>query len=111
MAGSKDGGERRDMEHRYRRAALAHPVRQGILCLMLDGMEAGAAEIAGVLAEDPGRIAYHLRVLRRRGALKGVAKDSPAPPFFRLAPGALWARKMLAELTRRDKEDDPGGRD
>lgn len=99
------------MEHRYRRAALAHPVRQGILCLMLDGMEAGAAEIAAVLAEEPGRIAYHLRVLRRRGALKGVAKDPPAPPFFRLAPGALWARKMLAELNKRDREDDPGGRD
>ncbi len=99
------------MEHRYRRAALAHPVRQGILCLMLDGMEAGAAEIASAQAEEPGRIAYHLRVLTRRGALKGVAKDPPAPPFFRLAPGALWARKMLAELTKRDGEDDPRGRD
>jgi hypothetical protein len=111
MAGFEDGRERRDMEHRYRRAALAHPVRQGILCLMLDGMEAGAAEIATVLAEEPGRIAYHLRVLRRRGALRGIAKDPPAPPWFRLAPGALWARRMLAELAKRDREDDPGGRD
>jgi hypothetical protein len=78
---------------------------------MLDGMEAGAAQIAAVLAEEPGRIAYHLRVLRRRGALKGVAKDPPAPPYFRLAPGALWARRMLAELAKQDGEDDPGGRD
>lgn len=99
------------MEHRYRRAALAHPVRQGILCLMLDGMEAGATEIAAVLAEEPGRIAYHLLVLTRRRALKGVARDRPAPPYFRLAPQALWARKMLAELRRQDRKDDPGGRD
>jgi DNA-binding transcriptional ArsR family regulator len=109
MAGSKDGHERRDKEQHYRRAALAHPVRQGILCLMLDGMEAGTAEIAAALAEEPGRIAYHLRVLTRRTALKGIAKDPPAPPYFRLAPQALWARRMLAELRKQDREDDQGG--
>jgi DNA-binding transcriptional ArsR family regulator len=111
MAGFEDDSERRDQEHRYRRAALAHPVRQGILCLMVDGMEAGAAEIAATLTEKPGRISYHLLVLTRRGALKAVARDRPAPPFFRLAPQALWARKMLAELGKRDRDDDPGGRD
>jgi len=110
MAGPKDGHEGRDKEHHYRRAALAHPVRQGILCLMLNGMEAGATEIASALAEEPGRIAYHLLVLTRRGALKGVARDRPAPPCFRLAPRALWARRMLAELRKQDREDDPGGR-
>ena len=110
MAGSKDGRERRDKEHHYRRAALAHPVRQGILGLMLDGMEAGASEIATVLAEEPGRIAYHLRVLRGRGALKGIARDRPAPPCYRLAPQALWARKMLAEFRKQDGNDDRGGR-
>jgi DNA-binding transcriptional ArsR family regulator len=111
MTGFEDGQERRDMEHRYRRAALAHPVRQGILCLMLDGMEVGAVEIAAELGEAPGRIAYHLRVLTRRRALRGIAKDLPAPPYFRLAPQALWARKMLAELRKQEGEDDPGGRD
>jgi DNA-binding transcriptional ArsR family regulator len=111
MAGSTGGGERRDREHRYRRAALAHPTRREILCLMLDGMEAGAAEIAAVLAEQPRRIAYHLRVLTRRGAVKGVAKDPPAPPYYRLAPQALWARKMLAKFAKQDEEDDRGGRD
>jgi hypothetical protein len=111
MAGFEDGRERRDREHRYRRAALAHPVRQGILWLMVDGLEAGAAEIAALLAEEPGRIAYHLRVLTRRRALKGAAKDLPAPPHYRLAPQALWARRMLAELRKQDGGDDPGGRD
>jgi len=111
MAGFKDGRERRDTEHRYRRAALAHPVRREILCLMLDGMEAGVAEIAAVLAEEPGRIGYHLRVLTRRGALKGFAKDPPAPPYFRMARQALWARKMLVELRKQNRDDDPGGRD
>lgn len=111
MAGSKDGRERRDKEQHFRRAALAHPVRQGILCLMLDGMEAGAAEIAAELGQAPGTIAHHLRVLTRRGALRGIAKDRPAPPYFRLAPHALWARKMLAELRKQDRKDDPGGRD
>lgn len=111
MAGFEDGRGRRDKEHRYRRAALAHPVRQGILYLMIDGMEAGAAEIAAALAEEPGRIAYHLRVLRRRGALKGVAKDPPSPPYFRLAAQALWARKMLAELGKENRDEEAGGRD
>ena len=111
MAGFEHGREHRDVEHHYRRAALAHPVRQAILCLMLDGMEAGAVEIAAELGEAPGRVAYHLRVLTKRRALKGIAKDSPAPPCFRLAPQALWARKMLAELRKQNSEEDQGGRD
>jgi hypothetical protein len=110
-AGSKDDGKRRDREHHYRRAALAHPLRRGILRLMLDGMEAGAIEIAAELNEAPGRVAYHLRVLRRRGALKGFAKDPPAPPRFGIAPGVRWARKMLAEFEKEDGDDDQGGRD
>jgi hypothetical protein len=78
---------------------------------MLDGVEAGTAEIAAELGEDLGRIAYHVRVLNRRRALQGVAKDLPAPPCFRLAPQALWVRKMLAESDKQDRDDDPGGRD
>jgi len=109
MAGSKDGRESRDKEQHYRRAALVHPVRQEILRLMLDGVEAGAAEIGAELGEAPGAIAYHLRVLTRRRALKGIAKDAPAAPYFRLAQNALWAREMLAELRKQDREDDQGG--
>jgi DNA-binding transcriptional ArsR family regulator len=111
MTGSKDGRKRRDKEHRYRRAALGHPVRRGILCLMLDGMEADAVEISAALAEAPGRIAYHLRVLRRRRSLQGIAKDPPAPPYYRLARHAGWVRKMLAEAGNENREDDAGGRD
>ncbi len=111
MAGSKDGGRRRDTEQHHRRAALAHPVRQEILRLMLDGMEAGAVEIGAELGEEPDAIAYHLGVLRRRRAVKAIAKDPPAPPYFRLEPSALWVRKMLAELRKQGEDDDQGGRE
>jgi DNA-binding transcriptional ArsR family regulator len=111
MAGFEDEQERRGIEQRYRRAALAHPVRQGILRLLLDGMEAGAVEIAAELNEAPGRIAYHLLVLTRRKAVRGAARDRPASACFRLAPQALWARKMLIELDKEDGQDDSGGRD
>jgi hypothetical protein len=111
MARFDDERGRGEMDDRYRRAALAHPVRQRILRLMLDGMEAGAIELAAELDEAPGRIAYHLLVLTRRRALRGIARGPAAPPDFRLAPQALWARKMLAEFDERDRNDDPGGRD
>jgi len=111
MAGSKGGGERRDREEHYRRAALAHPLRREILRLMPEDGEAEAVGIAAELAAVPGHIAYHLRVLRTCGALQGVAKDPPAPPHFRPAPQAPWVRKMLAEFDERDREDDQGGRD
>jgi DNA-binding transcriptional ArsR family regulator len=111
MAGSKGGRGRRNREEHYRQAALAHPLRRAILRLLLDGSDAGAVGIAVELAAAPGHVAHHLRVLHRRGALLGVAKDPPAPPHFRLAPQAPWVRKMLAELDERDREDDQGGRD
>ena len=111
MAGFDDERERREADDRYRRAALAHPVRQGILRLVLAGMEAGAIEIARELDEAPGRIVYHLLVLTRRRALKAIARGPTAPPAFRLAPQALWARKMLAEFDKQDPNDGPGGRD
>ena len=68
MAGYEDEQERRGIEQRYRRAALAHPMRRGILRLLLDGKEADVVEIATELNEAPGRIAYHLLVLTRRKA-------------------------------------------
>ena len=82
----------------YRRArALAHPLRRRILRLLLDGGEADAAEIAAELDETLGRVAYHLRVLIRRDALKAKARRRPAPALYRWAPEAQWARKMLGE--------------
>lgn len=111
MAGSKDGRERRDKEHHYRRAALAHPRRRAIMRRMLDGTESGAIEIGAELNEAPGRIAHHLLVLRRHGALKGLAKDPPAPPRFGVAPEARWVRKMLADYEKEDSDGEQGGRD
>jgi DNA-binding transcriptional ArsR family regulator len=97
MAGSGGGGERRDKKSHYRRAVLEHPLRRRILRLMLDGTDANAGEIAAELGEALGRIAYHLRVLVRREALKVVARRRPAPASYRWSPQAQWARKMLGE--------------
>lgn len=105
MAGSKDSGERRDKENHYRHAALFHQLRQRILRLMFDGREAGVGEIAAELDEPRGRIAYHLRVLVRRDALKGVARCRPAPPLYRWSPQAQWARKMLGGDDEQAPED------
>jgi DNA-binding transcriptional ArsR family regulator len=97
MAGSGGGEQRRDKKSHYRRAALRHPLRRKILRLMLAGMEADAAEIAAELGEAPGRIAYHLRVLLRRRALRAVARGRSLPALYRRSPQAHWARKMLGE--------------
>jgi DNA-binding transcriptional ArsR family regulator len=98
MAGSKDGGKRRDRENHYRCAAFLHPLRHQILCLTFGSEGVGVGEIATELDEAPGRVAYHLRVLTRRNALKVVPKRRPAPPLYRWSPDAEWARKMLGEL-------------
>jgi len=98
MAGSKDGGKRRDRENHYRCAALLHPLRHRILVLMAEDREVGRAEIAAELDEAPGRVAYHVRVLVRRRALKVVPKRRPAPALYRWSPDAGWARKMLGEI-------------
>ena len=105
MAGSKDDGRRRDRENHYRCATLLHPLRNRILRLMLAGREAGAGEIAAELDEAPGRIAYHLRVLLRRDALKVIPKCRPAPPRYRWSPEAAWARKMLGEIDEQTSEE------
>jgi DNA-binding transcriptional ArsR family regulator len=105
MAGPKDRGQHRDKENHYRCAALLHPLRHRILRLMLGGTEAGAGGIATELNEAPGRIAYHLRILVRRNAVKVVPRRRPAPPHYRWAPDAGWARKMLDEIDEQDSED------
>ena len=96
MAGSKGGGERRDREQHYRRAALAHPVRRGILRLLLDGMEAGAVEIAAELTEAPGRIAHHLRRSEEAPSSErdrqGPARAAALPPGATNAVGPQNAR-------------------
>ena len=97
MAGSKDGGKRHDTESHYRCAAMSHPTRQRIAHLLGSGAEAGADDIATALQEAPGRVAYHLRVLRRRDALKVVPRCRPGPVLYRFSAEAEWAREMLTE--------------
>jgi DNA-binding transcriptional ArsR family regulator len=96
MAGSSDGRER-GREDYYRRAAMFHPLRQGIARLLSGGVEATAAELSVKLDQPFARIRYHLRILVRRRALKVVPKRRPNPPLYRWSDDARWAREMLVE--------------
>jgi DNA-binding transcriptional ArsR family regulator len=97
MTGPKDGREDRGGQSRYRRAAMRHPVRRRIARRLADGKEESAGELAAALDEALGGIAFHLRVLVRHGVLEVVPKCNPAPPLYRWAPDAQWARDMLVD--------------
>jgi DNA-binding transcriptional ArsR family regulator len=96
--------EHRDEENHYRCAALMHPQRHRILCLLADDEEFGVDEIAAELNRPPGTIVYHLRLLTRRGALKVVPKCRPARPLYRWSPQARWVREMLDEIDEQGLE-------
>lgn len=83
--------------HRRRCAVMLHPLRQRIGRMLVDGRKASAAEIAAELDEAPARVAYHLRLLFRRGVLRAVPPGRPSAPVFRWSPDARWARKLLGE--------------
>lgn len=103
MAGPRDGGESRDKEDRLRRAALYQPLRRRVARrLLAEGEEASAGELAAALEAKRGRVAYHLRVLAKRGVLRVVPKRNPAPPRYRWGPDAQWAREMLADDEGKD---------
>jgi DNA-binding transcriptional ArsR family regulator len=104
MPGSGEGGKCRDKENHYRCAVLLHPLRHRILRLVFGGEEVGVGEIAAALDRAPGEIAYHLRVLVRRRALKVVPKCRPVSPHYRWSPDAEWARKMLDEIDEHSSE-------
>jgi helix-turn-helix protein len=97
MAGPRDGGESRNEESHYRRAALCHPLRRRIARRLAGGEEASAHELASELGAPRGRVAYHLGVLVKRRVLKVVPRCNPTPPRYRWGPDAQWARDMLAE--------------
>lgn len=99
MAGFGDRRER-DRESHYRCAVMLHPLRQRIAGALSRGGEAGVAELAAELEVAPGRVAHHVRVLKRHGVLKVVPKRRPAQPLYRWSADARWAKEML------DKEDE-----
>jgi DNA-binding transcriptional ArsR family regulator len=103
MAGPpRDGGERRDKESHYRRAALEHPLRLRIARRLAGGEEASRGELAVELEAAPSRVAYHLRLLRRRRVLQVAPRRNPAPPRYRWGPDAEWALEMLAGKDEKD---------
>jgi DNA-binding transcriptional ArsR family regulator len=105
MAGSETDGGHHGEESNFRRAALLHPLRGRILRRVCGGGEIGARELSAELDVAPGRIAYHLRLLARRRALKIVPRRRPAAPLYRLSPDADWVREMLDEVDAGGSED------
>ncbi|MGC1850822.1 MAG: hypothetical protein WA687_00105 [Solirubrobacterales bacterium] len=95
MAGSGNGKRRLDPESHYHCAAILHKRRRAILELTDENRRLGEREISAVMQVPPAKVAYHLRVLVRCGALKAVGR---APPRFTWSPQATWLRKMLKEL-------------
>jgi hypothetical protein len=105
MAGPEDGDKRRDRESHYRRAAVLHPLRRKVLRLAGDRKERGVAEIAAKLEQPPVRVAYHVRALLRRRALRIAPRRRPNPPLFFQAPEAEWVREMLDEIDDQDARE------
>jgi hypothetical protein len=105
MAGLEDCGKDGSREGHFQCAAVLHPLRGQILRLMLSGKERSVTGIAAEVGQPRARIAYHLRILIRRNALKARSGSGSGPPLYRWAPRAHWARKMLEEIDARSAED------
>jgi DNA-binding transcriptional ArsR family regulator len=106
MAGSRDDGESCDRREHYRRAAVLHPVRIELLRLVPDDGDVEAARLAVELGGQRGRVAHHLRVLTRHGALRIVPRRRPAPPLYRHPANREWVRKLLDLAEAPDVDDD-----
>jgi len=105
MAGSRDSGCG-EGEDRRRCAAVLHPLRRGVLRLLRDDRALDMDEIAAELDRPPARVAVHVRVLVRCGALKIEPRTKPNRPRYRWAPEADWARKLLDEIDEGDADRD-----
>ena|ERR1041384_2819080 len=92
------GGKRCDREDHYRCAAVVHPVRSRLLRLVPDDGAVAAEQLAGEAGRRISRIAYHLRVLTRHGALCVVPRRRPRPPLYRHPADREWVRKLLDEI-------------
>lgn len=95
MAGTGDGKKRLDRESHYHCAAVLHKLRRAILEMTDEERKLGVEEISAMLRVPRAKVAYHLRVLVRCGALKAGGQ---APPRYTWSPQATWLRKMLEEL-------------
>lgn len=63
-------------------------------------------EIAAELDQPPARVAAHVRVLVRSGALKIEPRTKPNRPRYRWSADADWARKLLDEIDEEDADGD-----
>lgn len=95
MAGEEGTRGRRGNRFKRPAAALMHPVRQRIACLLADRGELDAIELAAVLGVKPAEVAYHLRVLVKSGLLGVEPKRPPTPPCYRWSGGIEWVRDVF----------------
>lgn len=104
MAGSKRGKGARRSRRQWDGnddliAAVGHPLRREILRRMSDGGRTSPGALARELDENLGNVAYHVRLLVRRGALRsaGGQRSGPAQHLYRWSVQAAWVRTMLDE--------------
>lgn len=78
--------------------AIGHPLRRQILLAYLGGdfKHVAVDEVAGVLDERLGQVAYHLKVLATAGVLR-ILPEGEEGPHYGWAPGIdpAWLRLVL----------------
>lgn len=100
MAGSERGRKRRRNDNQGLIVALRHPLRRKILRHMSDERKASPSELSKELSEPLSSVAYHVRVLAERRALRRVSKRQirgTTQHFYRWSVKADWVRAMLEE--------------
>jgi DNA-binding transcriptional ArsR family regulator len=106
MAGSKRRKKkprrkkRRKLENHGLIAAMRHPLRRKILQWMADGRKASPNELSKGLGEPLSNVAYHVRELVARGALRPDGERQvrgAREHFYRRSALPAWLRAMLEE--------------
>lgn len=88
--------------------ALGHPVRAGILELLINEKELSPNSLAARLGIKEGSVGYHLTVLRQCEAIEVARTEQRqgAPErFFRPVPGALAGDGSWAQIPAAVKSD------
>jgi DNA-binding transcriptional ArsR family regulator len=89
-------------------SAVGHPLRRQILSAYLEGVVdcASAAQLAGVLDQRAGQVAYHLKTLAKNGILRpvqtGQSWEGQGDCSWALGVEGEWLRVVLAVWAESD---------